>query len=58
MDSHLQDRGFRIEMVKAFEVALEKAGKEPTEFFGTHDWLIFAKAARGEKIPKGQTARL
>lgn len=42
----------------AFVRFVEKVGKESTEFFGTHDWLIFAKAARGEKIPKGQEARL
>lgn len=42
----------------AFIRFVEKVGKESTAFFGTHDWMIFAQAARGEKIPKGQEARL
>ncbi|MBX7104580.1 MAG: gamma-glutamylcyclotransferase [Gemmataceae bacterium] len=42
----------------AFVRFVEKVGKESTAFFGTHDWLIFAQAARGEKIPKGQESRL
>ncbi len=28
---------------------VEKVGKETSEFFDTHDWMIFAAAARGEK---------
>lgn len=42
----------------AFVRFVEKVGKESTAFFGTHDWMIFAQAARGEKIPKGQESRL
>lgn len=42
----------------AFVRFVEKVGKETTAFFGTHDWMIFAQAARGEKIPKGQESRL
>lgn len=36
---------------------VEKVGKETTAFFDTHDWLIFARAARGEKIRKEQEGR-
>ncbi len=42
----------------AFVRFVEKVSKESTAFFGTHDWMIFAQAARGEKIPKGQESRL
>ncbi len=42
----------------AFVRFVEKVSKETTAFFGTHDWLIFAQAARGGKIPKGQESRL
>ncbi len=42
----------------AFVRFVEKVGRESTQFFGTHDWVIFAQAARGEKIPKGQQGRL
>jgi ATP-dependent DNA helicase RecG len=42
----------------AFIRFVEKVGRETTESFGTHDWVIFAQAARGEKIPKGQENRL
>jgi ATP-dependent DNA helicase RecG len=42
----------------AFVRFVEKVGKETTAFFGTYDWMIFAQAARGEKIPKGQESRL
>ncbi len=42
----------------AFVRFVEKVGKETTAFFGTHDWVIFAQAARGEKIPKGQEGRV
>lgn len=42
----------------AFVRFVEKVSKETTAFFGTHDWVIFAQAARGEKIPKGQESRL
>lgn len=42
----------------AFVRFVEKVGKETTFLFGTHDWMILAHAARGEKIPKGQEARV
>jgi ATP-dependent DNA helicase RecG len=42
----------------AFVRFVEKVGRETTAFFGTHDWVIFAQAARGEKISKGQETRL
>lgn len=42
----------------AFVRFVEKVSKESSAFFGTHDWMIFAQAARGEKIPKGQESRL
>ena len=40
----------------AFVRFVEKVSKESTVLFGTHDWMIFAHAARGEKIPKGRRA--
>lgn len=42
----------------AFVRFVEKVSKETTVLFGTHDWLIFALAARGEKIPKDQESRV
>ncbi len=42
----------------AFVRFVEKVGKESTTVFGTHDWLVFADAARCEKIPKGQDDRI
>jgi ATP-dependent DNA helicase RecG len=42
----------------AFVRFVEKISKESMAFFSTHDWMIFAQAARGEKIPKGQESRL
>jgi ATP-dependent DNA helicase RecG len=45
----------------AFVRFVEKIAKEMTVSFGTHDWLILASAARGDKIPKedeGRVARL
>jgi ATP-dependent DNA helicase RecG len=41
----------------AFVRFVEKVGKETTVVFGTHDWLILAHAARGEKIPKEEESR-
>lgn len=41
----------------AFVRFVEKVGRETTVIFGTHDWMIFALAARGEKIPKDQESR-
>jgi ATP-dependent DNA helicase RecG len=42
----------------AFIRFVEKVAKELTVSFGTHDWVILAHAARGEKIPKGQESRV
>lgn len=42
----------------AFIRFVEKVGKETTAFFDAHDWMIFAAAAKGEKAPRGQDARL
>lgn len=45
----------------AFVRFVEKVAKEMTVSFGTHDWLVLASAARGDKIPKedeGRVARL
>lgn len=42
----------------AFVRFVEKVSKDSATFFGTHDWMIFAQAARGEKIPKEQMGRL
>lgn len=42
----------------AFVRFVEKVGKETTAFFDTHDWMIFAQAARGEKIPSNQKQRV
>jgi ATP-dependent DNA helicase RecG len=41
----------------AFVRFVEKIGKETTFVFGTHDWMILACAARGEKIPREQEGR-
>jgi ATP-dependent DNA helicase RecG len=37
----------------AFVRFVEKASKETTAFFSTHDWLLMSAASRGEKLPKG-----
>lgn len=42
----------------AFIRFVEKVNKEGTVNFGTHDWMIFALAARGETIPKEQKSRV
>lgn len=42
----------------AFVRFVEKVGKELSVSFGTHDWVILAHAARGEKILKGQEGRV
>jgi len=42
----------------AFVRFVEKVAKETTELFGTQDWIIFAHAAREEKIPKGLAVRM
>ena len=42
----------------AFIRFVERVGKETTAFFDTHDWMIFAAAAKGEKDPRGQETRI
>ena len=42
----------------AFVRFVERVGKETTFIFGTHDWMILAHVARGERIPKGQETRV
>jgi len=42
----------------AFIRFVQKVAKETTLSFGTHDWMIFTQAARGEKIAKGQEGRV
>jgi ATP-dependent DNA helicase RecG len=45
----------------AFVRFVEKVGQETTKTFSTHDWLVLAFVARGEKVPKehqGQVQRL
>jgi ATP-dependent DNA helicase RecG len=42
----------------AFVRFVEKVGKQSMASFGTHDWMIFAQAARGEKIPANLRYRL
>lgn len=41
----------------AFVRFVEKVSKETTAVFNTHDWLLLAAAARGEKLPKGSDGR-
>jgi ATP-dependent DNA helicase RecG len=41
----------------AFIRFVEKVSNETTAVFGTHDWMLLAAAARGEKFPKGSEAR-
>lgn len=41
----------------AFVRFVEKVSKETTAIFSTHDWMLLAAAARGEKFPKGPEAR-
>lgn len=41
----------------AFVRFVEKVSRETTAFFGTHEWMLLAAAARGEKFPKGSEAR-
>ena len=38
----------------AFIRFVEKISNETELIFGTHDWLLLAQVARGERIPKGQ----
>lgn len=42
----------------AFVRFVEKVARELTVSFGTHDWVILAHAARGEKIPRGEEGRV
>ncbi|OJW27647.1 MAG: transcriptional regulator [Planctomycetales bacterium 71-10] len=45
----------------AFIRFVEKVSKETAAIFNTHDWMLMAAAARGEKFPKhsdGRSARL
>jgi len=41
----------------AFVRFVEKVSKETTAVFNTHDWMLLAAAARGEKLPKGSDGR-
>jgi ATP-dependent DNA helicase RecG len=42
----------------AFVRFVEKVSQETGTIFGTHEWLILAHAARGQKMPKGQEDRI
>lgn len=41
----------------AFVRFVEKVSKEATAVFSTHDWMLLAAAARGEKFPVGSETR-
>jgi len=42
----------------AFVRFVEKVSKETTAIFSTHEWILLAAAARGEKFPKGSDGRV
>lgn len=42
----------------AFIRFVEKVGQEKTKTFTTHDWLVLASVARGEKVPKEHQSRV
>jgi len=42
----------------AFVRFVEKVGQETTKTFTTHDWIILASVARGEKVPKEHQCRV
>ncbi|MEX1027779.1 MAG: hypothetical protein WD049_07205 [Candidatus Paceibacterota bacterium] len=41
----------------AFVRFVEKVSKDTTIIFHTHDWMLLAMAARGDRFPKGAESR-